>query len=99
MRKKEEDFVLSHQVGKDRIHWAWSAIGDYTVKSGYHLGKEDKRNHQGRNEENGSSSRNEKGVKCWKFQWKLNMKHILKHFIWKCLQNNLPTNEVIKGQV
>lgn len=30
---------LSSNGLKDRIYWVWTANGDYTVKSGYHLSK------------------------------------------------------------
>lgn len=31
----------------------------------------------------------------WKHLWKLNVKHKLKIFIWKCLNKALPVNEVV----
>ena len=44
-------------------------------------------------------SRNKRNTKVWKIIWNLNMKHKLKHFIWKCLHRILPVNEVIKSRI
>ncbi|XP_027076016.1 uncharacterized protein [Coffea arabica] len=70
-----------------------------TVRIGYMVAKElqQVRTEVGVQQE--KSSRNEQGTEVWKFLWDLNMKHKLKHFIWKRLQNILPVNEVIKRRV
>lgn len=46
----------------------------------------------------GESSRNEVNSGAWKFLWGLNVKHKIKHFVWKCLHRILPVNEVITSR-
>ncbi|XP_027167207.1 uncharacterized protein LOC113767344 [Coffea eugenioides] len=54
-------------------------------------------NKQNRQEDGGEAnhSRNMQGSRVWKELWGLNMKHKIKHFIWKCLRGVLPVNEVV----
>ena len=68
------------------------------MKTGYLLAKELKDKHGIRRGLGGDSSRNEQTSGAWKFLWSLNMKHKLKHFIWKCLHGILPVNEVVKSR-
>lgn len=69
--------------------------GVYSVKSGYMWVKQEnlQRKHGTVGEAN--HSKNFQGSRVWKELWGLNMKHKLKHFIWKCLRGVLPVNEVV----
>ncbi|XP_027150166.1 uncharacterized protein LOC113750386 [Coffea eugenioides] len=72
-----------------------NSSGDYTTKSGYaqaRLKLSKKANKMQANER--SSARNDDPT-LWHQVWDLNIKHKLKHFLWKCLHNILPTNEEV----
>lgn len=47
----------------------------------------------GSNKAQENSSRNKEKSKAWNQLWGLNIKHKIKHFLWKCLHSILPTNE------
>lgn len=80
----------------DKVYWAKSNSGGYTVKSGYHQVKVMKReNSYARGFQESTSIRRTKSQN-WNFLWGLNMKDKLKHFVWKCLQGIVPTNAVIR---
>ncbi|XP_027083855.1 uncharacterized protein [Coffea arabica] len=87
---------LGVQPLKDRIYWNFSPTGMYTVKSGYRLAKKRRRRGwQGKADAGSSCSRVGTNL-SWTFLWGLNMKHKLKHFIWKCLHGVLPVNAVVR---
>ncbi|XP_071912170.1 uncharacterized protein [Coffea arabica] len=86
---------LSIQERQDRFVWMHSSSGDYTTKSRYaqaRLKSSKKANKMQPNE--GSSSRKDDPT-LWHQVWDLNIKHKLKHFLWECLHNILPTNEEV----
>ncbi|XP_027082645.1 uncharacterized protein [Coffea arabica] len=87
---------LSTCDSKDRFVWPRSNSGKYTIKSGYVLAKEMSSRKGDTQVGGGNSSRNKANSGVWKFLWGLNIKHKLKHFIWKCLRGILPVNEVLK---
>ncbi|XP_071918890.1 uncharacterized protein [Coffea arabica] len=68
----------------------------YTVKLGYRLAKRKKRKNGAEWTEAGTSYRRIGATQNWNFLWGLNVKHKLKHFIWKCLHGILPVNAVLK---
>ncbi|KAL3527944.1 hypothetical protein ACH5RR_012600 [Cinchona calisaya] len=76
----------------DRWYWNYSSSGVYTVNSTYKALKTQegasKRKHRGDEE---TSRSNEQAI-LWKFTWGLNVKHKIRHVLWKCLNNILPTN-------
>ena len=84
---KEKDRIqilkipLSLGKVKDRIYWAKSNSGAYTVKFGYKLIKEIKKgnSHSRRTPEPSNSKRSKS--QNWSFLWGLNMQNKLKHFI------------------
>nr|XP_027089582.1 uncharacterized protein LOC113710661 [Coffea arabica] len=80
---------------KDAVYWKYSKSGNYTVKSGYAVEKEEvnERNKEIHGEE-GTSYAQHKG-KVWKSLWGLKMKPKIKHFIWRCLHNSIPVNVLI----
>ncbi|XP_071939813.1 uncharacterized protein [Coffea arabica] len=90
------DIPISKCGGKDRLVWSFSNSGEYTVKTGYPVAKDLQRKKKGVCQQQGSSSRNEFKSGVWKLLWGLNVKHKLKHFVWKCLQRILPVNETVR---
>ena len=95
-RERILQIPLSLQATKDRLFWAHSASGEDTVKSGYRSAQERKIGRRVRNSHEESGCRNEVNARGWKVLWQLNMKHKLKHFIWKCMKGILPVNKNIK---
>nr|XP_027096274.1 uncharacterized protein LOC113716180 [Coffea arabica] len=95
--------ILNSQISafgdKDRLVWMLSKSGGYTVKSRYVVAKEMQLKGRRESLQQESSSRNEANSGVWKFLWSLNVKHKLKHFIWKCLQCILPVNETIRRRI
>ncbi|XP_027182377.1 uncharacterized protein LOC113780798 [Coffea eugenioides] len=90
------DIPISKCGGKDRLVWSFSNSGEYFVKTGYAVAKDLQRKKKGVCQQQGSSSRNEFKSGVWKLLWGLNVKHKLKHFVWKCLQRILPVNETVR---
>ena len=48
-----------------------------------------------KDQEDVSTSIHSTSKQMWSCLWKLNIKHKLKTFMWKCINNALPVNEVI----
>ena len=98
--KDEGKQILSIPLGevprKDRLFWAFSTTGVYTVKSGYRLAKKEKRMGGEEWKEAGTSFGRSGVNQHWNFLWGQSVKHKLKHFIWKCLHGILPVNAVIR---
>ncbi|KAL3536253.1 hypothetical protein ACH5RR_004714 [Cinchona calisaya] len=86
---------LSLQGGKDRYHWAYTKNGNYTVKSGYVQAKSMQDKEITGNKINGETSRRDQNSSVWRNLRGLNIKYKIKHFISKCLQGILPTNEAV----
>nr|XP_027060725.1 uncharacterized protein LOC113687277 [Coffea arabica] len=86
---------LSLFGGKDRDTWCSSANGEYTTKTGYVKAKEKIERNNNRSLQQDSTSRNKQNSRIWHQVWDLNTKHKIKHFLWKCLHDILPTHENI----
>ncbi|XP_071914033.1 uncharacterized protein [Coffea arabica] len=80
---------------KDRFKWRHTANGFYSTKSRYAKAKERIKEVSVMNRAQVNSSTNKERSKVWNQLWGLNMKHKIKHFLWKCLHCILPTNEKI----
>lgn len=78
---------ISSREGKDRLVWMYSSNRDYSVKSGYSVVKtKGSKDNGSTSAESTSTGGNQ--VKVWKFLWSLNVKHKLKHFMWKALKGH-----------
>lgn len=71
----------------DRMIWAASKQGSFTVRSAYFLEK------QRRDQERGESSSKGAARVFWKNLWALEIPAVLKNFMWKVSLNILPTKE------
>lgn len=69
---------------EDKLIWHYDKTGSYTVKSGYKLFSNLKR------EGISSSSNNMSNI--WNNLWKLNIPAKIKHFCWRSLNNIIPNN-------
>ena len=79
----------------DRLIWKFSKTGAYTVKTGYARARQEENQISQNQTYNAESSWEVRKRTVWKNLWHQKVKAKLKHFMWKCLQNCLPTNEVI----
>ncbi|KAL3525194.1 hypothetical protein ACH5RR_013566 [Cinchona calisaya] len=80
---------------KDRWFWNFTANEQYSMKSGYIPAKERVQRKTKENRRYGNTSYCLENSEVWKLLWVLNMKHRIKHFVWKSLNQILPVNEVI----
>ncbi|KAF5468558.1 hypothetical protein F2P56_012701 [Juglans regia] len=69
----------------DKQIWGFTKDGVFTVRSAYHLGMDRKRRLQG------DVSKAKKSDAVWKQLWGLEVPVVVKMFIWKALNNILPT--------
>jgi hypothetical protein len=81
------DIPLSMQPRRDKLLWHFNSNGIYSVKSGYKIAKQKKA------EEDGSlsGSCSSGSDRTWKLLWKVKVRPRVKFFVWKILQNALPT--------
>nr|XP_027086514.1 uncharacterized protein LOC113708252 [Coffea arabica] len=89
---------LSLTGREDSYYWQHNAGGNYTVSSGYQfLMKERSEAEKEQVEAVGSSIRegSQQAKQMWKTLWKLNIKHKIKIFIWKCITGALPVRAEI----
>ncbi|XP_027126082.2 uncharacterized protein [Coffea arabica] len=89
---------LSLTGREDCYYWQHNAGGQYTVSSGYQfLMKERSEAEKEQVEAAGSSIRegSQSARQMWKTLWKLNIKHKIKIFIWKCITGALPVRAEI----
>ncbi|KAF5458726.1 hypothetical protein F2P56_022736, partial [Juglans regia] len=77
---------LSRLGNGDKQIWGCTKEGIFTVRSAYHLGMEKKRRTRG------EASKVEESVAVWKQMWRLEVPAVVKIFLWKALNNILPTN-------
>ncbi|KAK6135653.1 hypothetical protein DH2020_030618 [Rehmannia glutinosa] len=80
---------LSQNRGNSKLIWHHNKKGHYTVKSAYEAIRLFKQIQIGTPE---SSDANKGRKKMWRSTWKLNIKNKLKHFLWKCINDILPTS-------
>ena len=79
----------------DRLIWNHSKTIEYTVRSGYALAKEMEAQATKTVQIKEQTSSHNRKESLWKKVWGTNVKHKLKHFIWKCLQNCIPVNDLV----
>ncbi|KAL3522375.1 hypothetical protein ACH5RR_015209 [Cinchona calisaya] len=84
---------------KDRWIWRNTLDGNYSVKTGYVLAKEKIDRKYKENRRTADTSCNLERARGWKFLRSLNLKHKVKHFIWKCIHNIFPVKENINRRV
>jgi hypothetical protein len=77
--------VLSPLGQKDKIVWASTKKGIFTVRSAYHMAKEFVLADEGECSTEGNKER------IWKALWKLNCSRVVHLFLWKTCNNILPT--------
>lgn len=78
----------------DRLVWASTNNGQYSVKSGYKVAKSYERKMKG--DEGGSNRKDEEESNLWKGLWNLDIKRKVKFFIWKACHNRLPVGDSLK---
>ena len=81
--------LLSDRKPPNRLIWAKSKDGKYTVRSAYRMVL-------AREEANQPSSSRIKENTIWCKIWKLNIPSKIKHFLWRALINSLPTKMKLK---
>ncbi|XP_027150159.1 uncharacterized protein LOC113750373 [Coffea eugenioides] len=80
---------------EDSNFWIHSPTGQYTVNTGYKVLMKEKEIRERNGYDGAGTSRHSSSKQMWTCLWKLNIKHKLKTFMWKCINNALPVNEVI----
>ncbi|OMO67492.1 reverse transcriptase [Corchorus capsularis] len=90
--KDEQDAICRIPLGvferEDKRVWPHNTSGQYSVKSGYFILKNNMSSSQ--NPNRASSSHNVDHT-IWKFIWKLTCPNKIKTFLWRCCRNALPT--------
>nr|XP_027109144.1 uncharacterized protein LOC113729013 [Coffea arabica] len=90
---------LSLSGRKDSFYWKPKVGGEYTVDSGYKILMEKGRSKRRYNQEGAGTSvskGSQQMVQMWDTFWRLNIKHKIKHFIWKCIKRALPIREAMR---
>jgi hypothetical protein len=75
------------QSGEDKLVWAHTKNGEYSVKSGYHLAKERFEADQG------SCSNRDRNKSLWRDIWNIRVPNATKIFLWKACADILPTKQ------
>ncbi|XP_027155554.1 uncharacterized protein LOC113755889 [Coffea eugenioides] len=79
----------------DSLIWKHCKTGQYTVASGFkHLQQKMRKRREESNKREGCSYQ-QTDRKLWKALWKLPIKYKLKIFVWKCINNGIPTKAQI----
>lgn len=89
---------LSLSGREDSYYWQPQAGGMYTVNSCYKFLMKKNRSARRCNSEGAGSSYAEGSqqvAQMWNTLWKLNIKHKIKFFIWKCIKGALPVREAV----
>jgi len=79
--------AISPGTVQDRLIWAYTANGIFTVRSAYHLELDRKARYQG------GSSLGPHQSPMWKIIWKLRVPRVTHLFLWRACNNILPTKE------
>jgi ribonuclease HI len=91
---EEEQIICNIPVSKyqqkDKLIWAATTTGEFTVKSAYHLEKEIQ------NRKKGECSNQGALQAIWKIIWKLQIPNSTKVFMWRACHNILPTKGNLK---
>ena len=82
---------LSFHRPKDKLIWAGSPSGNFTVKNAYRLAYEENRGGSNADCSNPSARKN-----VWKGLWRMNLPQKVKHFAWKAARNILATKEALR---
>lgn len=77
------DIPISVRLPVDSWMWAWSKDGAYEVKSAYHFGK----SYETSNVES-----------FWAAVWSVEVSPKVRHFLWRCASNSLPTRSVLRSR-
>ncbi|KAF7140564.1 hypothetical protein RHSIM_Rhsim06G0091800 [Rhododendron simsii] len=80
---------ISWSGGEDKLIWAHSSSGNYSVKSGYHLAFQSTQE----NDTGQDSSSSKLSSTLWKKIWNLGSPPRLKHFLWRIIRNAVSTKE------
>lgn len=83
---------------EDSYYWQHNAGGSYTVSSGYKFQVEESAKAEMEKAEGAGPSikdGSQQVRQMWNTLWKLNIKHKIKIFIWKCLTGALPVRAAI----
>ena len=78
--------ALSPTLPEDRLIWALTSSGKFTVKSAYRLAWEERTNHGAEESSNATCMK-----KFWKFTWQLRVPNKIRSFTWRACPNILPT--------
>lgn len=85
------EFILQRRIpqynAKDRIIWAGSNQGQYTVKSGYQFWTSQINSDQSVSDSKG-----------WSKIWKMQVPHKVRTFLWRFCKNNVPVRYLIRGK-
>ena len=81
---------LSNQLPEDRLIWAESNNGCFTVRSAYRVAMTLHRTAQNASASSDSSQRS-----FWRKVWRLPILHKVRHFAWRACRNILPTKETL----
>ena len=79
---------LSYQLPCDRMVWAFTPKGNFTVRSAYRLALD-----MVNSAANGEASDNHQQSLFWKILWHLNAPNKIKSFAWCVCKNILPTKD------
>jgi len=84
---EEEAKVIANSplLPEDRLIWRGTASGKFTVKSAYHLGKEEQERRAAQ------CSKGNTGQDVWKTLWAMELPNAVKMFVWRACQNILPS--------
>ncbi|GAA0175267.1 hypothetical protein LIER_28477 [Lithospermum erythrorhizon] len=97
MEGEEMNRVLSIPLSKhnirDRVIWNHSRSGEYYTSSWYLTARDMRKNGDLHGNYRGESSRGGSVGSWWKELWSLKMPPRVKLFLWKCLDNALPTRD------
>jgi hypothetical protein len=74
---------------EDKLEWAHTKTGEYSVKSGYHLAKERFK------VDKGSCSNRDRNKTLWRDIWNIRVPNATKIFLWKACAGILPTKELL----
>jgi hypothetical protein len=80
---------VSPRTRHDHLVWAGTKQGDYTVRSAYHMVKENGIR------VGGSCSNAQDMAALWKGIWKIKCARVVKTFLWQAYNNILPTKELL----
>ncbi|KAL0009325.1 hypothetical protein SO802_010827 [Lithocarpus litseifolius] len=83
-----QGIALCSRLPEDRLVWAPTANGHFSVKSAYSLAVETCLGSTTWEVSDDSNFR-----KFWKYIWKLNVPHKVRHFTWRACKNILPTKD------